>query len=67
MNGREQFEKYYRDAGLPCLSTTKENHWKTWLEAQATLLSAHGPVTMLTVDEIAVMPPHGDSKCCSQD
>jgi hypothetical protein len=51
-----EFLKYYADAGLPCMESTKKNHWNTWLEAQATLLSAHGPVTMLRMDEIAVMP-----------
>jgi hypothetical protein len=40
---REQFEAYYAREQLPSLSSVKERHWQTWLEAQATILAAHGP------------------------
>ena len=60
MTGREQFERYYADKQLPCLSSVKERHWQTWMEAQAALLAAHGPVTMMYFNEVgqqvAVMP-----------
>jgi len=49
---RKEFEVYYAREQLPCLSSVKERHWQTWMEAQATLLSAHGPVTMLTMPAI---------------
>lgn len=53
---RAEFEKYYADNQLPCLSSVKERHWQTWMEAQATLLSAHGPVVMMTMDNTVMMP-----------
>ena len=61
---REQFEAYYNREQLPCLSSVKERHWQTWLEAQATLLSAHGPVVMLTMDDVVEMPglPNAETK-----
>lgn len=48
---RQQFEKYYADNQLPCLSSVKERHWQTWMEAQATLLAAHGPVVFMELSE----------------
>lgn len=58
---RQQFEQYYAREQLPCLSSVKERHWQTWLEAQTTLLAAHGPVTMLTMDNVAIMPSVKDA------
>lgn len=46
---RAEFDAYYQREQLPCLSSVKERHWQTWLEAQATLLSAHGPAVELKV------------------
>ena len=60
---RDQFDRYYDEAGLCCLAGVKEKHWQTWLKAQEVLLSAHGPVTMLTMDNVVTMPglPDADS------
>lgn len=53
---REQFLVYYEREKLPLSETAKENHWKTWQAAWDALLSAHGPVVMLTLDNVEMMP-----------
>ena len=57
---RKEFEAYYAREQLPCLSSVKERHWQTWMEAQARLLAAHGPATMIYFNEVGqqieVMP-----------
>lgn len=58
---RKQFEEFYESVGGCLLSTVKELHWRTWLAAQDALLSAHGPVTMLTMDNIVIMPSVKDA------
>jgi hypothetical protein len=54
--GREQFEAFYESVNGCLLATVKEGHWRTWLAAQDALLSAHGPVVMLTMDNTVMMP-----------
>jgi hypothetical protein len=49
LNGREQFEKFYREAGGCLLASVKEAHWRTWLAAQVALLEAHGPAVEMRV------------------
>jgi hypothetical protein len=51
LNGREQFEKFYREAGGCLLASVKEKHWQTWLAAQVALLEAHGPAVEIRVLE----------------
>jgi hypothetical protein len=51
LNGREQFEKFYREAGGCLLASVKEKHWQTWLAAQVALLEAHGPAVEIHVLE----------------
>ena len=58
---RKQFEEFYESVGGCLLSQVKELHWRTWLAAQDALLSAHGPVTMLTMDNVAIMPSVKDA------
>ena len=53
---RKQFEEFYESVGGCLLSTVKELHWRTWMAAQDALLSAHGPVTMLTMAEVVQIP-----------
>jgi hypothetical protein len=49
LNGREQFEKFYRDVGGCLLPSVKEAHWRTWLAAQYALLSAKGLAVEMTI------------------
>lgn len=40
MTNREQFEAHYKKVGGCLLPSVKENHWRTWLAAQAALLES---------------------------
>jgi hypothetical protein len=54
MTVREQFDRYYEEAGGCLLATVKQKHWETWQAAQAALLAANGPAV-----EMRVLPDAG--------
>lgn len=57
MNGREQFENFYRKAGGCLLASVKEKHWQTWLAAQVALLESQVVKTEKLTSRMSLTEP----------